>query len=120
LEDLNVGNKFFEVASNFKYLGNVVDNENKISTCVMERLQAANKAYYADLHPLKSKLISRNSEKHIYQTLIRPLVTYGGETWTRTSTDENALRIFKRNILRKPGRSRVQVPMRSLDFFQLT
>jgi hypothetical protein len=28
-------------------------------------------------------------------------VTYGGETWTLTSTDENALRIFERKILRK-------------------
>jgi hypothetical protein len=27
-------------------------------------------------------------------------VTYGGETWTLTSTDENALRIFDRKILR--------------------
>jgi hypothetical protein len=25
-------------------------------------------------------------------------VTYGGETWTLTSTDENALRIFERKI----------------------
>jgi hypothetical protein len=28
-------------------------------------------------------------------------VTYGGETWTLTSTDENALRIFEGKILRK-------------------
>jgi ribosomal protein S21 len=28
-------------------------------------------------------------------------VTYGGETWTLTSTDENALRIFERKILKK-------------------
>jgi hypothetical protein len=28
-------------------------------------------------------------------------MTYGGETWTLTLTDENALRIFERKILRK-------------------
>jgi hypothetical protein len=60
LKDLHIGNKIFEGVSKFKYLGNVTDNENKISSRVMERIQAGNKAYYANLHPRKSKLISRN------------------------------------------------------------
>jgi hypothetical protein len=101
LEDLHIGNKIFEGVSNFKYFGNVIDNENKIISCVMERIQAGNKAYYANLHLFKSKLISRNLKKQIYQTLVQPVVTYGGETWTPTLTDENALRIFERKILRK-------------------
>jgi hypothetical protein len=50
LEDLHIGNNIFEGVSNFKYLGNVIDNENKIGSCVMERIQAGNKAYYANLH----------------------------------------------------------------------
>jgi hypothetical protein len=66
LEDLHIGNKSFEEVSNFKYLGNVIDNENKFSSCVMERIQTRNKAYYGNYHLFKSKLISR---KKIYQTL---------------------------------------------------
>jgi hypothetical protein len=42
--------------SNFKYSENVIDNENKISSCVMERTQAGNGAYYANLHLFKIKL----------------------------------------------------------------
>ena len=34
-------------------------------------------------------------------TLIRPLVTYGAETWTLTAAEENALRRFERKVLRK-------------------
>jgi len=33
--------------------------------------------------------------------VIRPLVTYSSETWTLTAKDENNLRIFERQILRK-------------------
>jgi hypothetical protein len=46
----------------------------------------------------KSRLISRNSKQQIHQTLVGPVVTYGGETWTQTLTDENALRIFERKM----------------------
>jgi hypothetical protein len=51
-----LGINIFEGVSNFKYLVNVIDNENKISSCVMERIQAG-KAYYTNLHLFKNKLI---------------------------------------------------------------
>jgi hypothetical protein len=45
LEDRYIGNKIFEGVSNLNTWGDVIDNENKISSCVMERIQAGNKAY---------------------------------------------------------------------------
>jgi hypothetical protein len=37
----------------------------------------------------------------LYKTIIRPVVTYSSETWTLTAKDENTLRTFERQILRK-------------------
>jgi hypothetical protein len=37
----------------------------------------------------------------IYKTLIRPVVTYGSETWTLTKSAENLLKIFERKILQR-------------------
>ena len=70
-------------------------------TCIKERIQTGNKAYYTNLQMLKSKIISRRSKLQIYKTLIRPVVTYGAETRTLTATEENALRRFERKVLRK-------------------
>jgi len=85
----------------FKYTGNVIHNEGTISECVKDRIQVRNRAYAANHHMLKSKIIKRSAKIQIYKTLVRPVLTYGSETWTLTKSDENLLRIFERKILRK-------------------
>jgi hypothetical protein len=50
---------------------------------------------------MKSRALNRSSKLKIYITLIRPVVTYGCETWTLTSRNGQRLRIFERKILRK-------------------
>jgi hypothetical protein len=50
---------------------------------------------------LKSKIIKRSVNMQTYKTPIRPVVRYVSETWTRTKSDENLLRIFERKILRR-------------------
>jgi hypothetical protein len=45
--------------------------------------------------------INASSKMKIYKTIIRPVVTDSSETWTLTAKDENNLRIFERQILRK-------------------
>jgi hypothetical protein len=104
-QSLKIGNKTFEGANNFVYLGDIMDNENRINKRVKERIQAGNKANFANIKLFKNKLISRNTKMRIYRTVVRtvvrPVVTYGSETWTLPTAEENALRIFERKILRK-------------------
>jgi hypothetical protein len=87
--------------NHFVYLGNIIDNENRINKCVKGRIQAGNKANFANNELFKNKLISRSTKMEIYRTIIRPVVTYGSETWTLPTAEENALRIFESKILRK-------------------
>jgi hypothetical protein len=41
------------------------------------------------------------SYRYTYKTIIRPIVTYGRETWAMTVTEQNRLRVFERRVLRK-------------------
>jgi len=68
---------------------------------IAEKIAKGNKAYYANSKLIKSKLLKKNTKMKIHKTVIRPVVTYWSETWTLTANDENNLRIFERQILRK-------------------
>jgi len=52
---------------------------------------------------MKSKALNRSSKLKIrvYQSLVRPVVTYGCEVWTLTNRDEQYPTILERRILRK-------------------
>ena len=56
-QNWKVGDKVFERLSSFRYLGNVINHYGRISECVKDRLQVGSRAYAANHHMLKSKII---------------------------------------------------------------
>jgi hypothetical protein len=65
-QNWKVGDKVFERASSFKYLGSVINKERSISECVQDRAQVGNRTYAANRHMLKSKIIKRSGKMQIY------------------------------------------------------
>jgi hypothetical protein len=59
----------------------MINNGSRNDNCVKERIKAGNRAYFANLSILKSKIISRPAE---IKYIKRPVTTYGTETWTLT------------------------------------
>jgi len=47
------------------------------------------------------KRLNAASKLQIYRSIIRPIVTYGCETWAMTVTDQNRLLVFGRRVHRK-------------------
>jgi hypothetical protein len=50
---------------------------------------------------LKNKDLNAASKLQTYKTTVRPIVTYGCETWAMTATEQNHLLVFERRVLRK-------------------
>lgn len=101
VKDIEIMNFRFEGISNFVYLGSLVNNENKVSVEIDRRIMAANRAYFANLRLLKSKLLSRATKLRLYKSLIRPVVTYGAETWYLSQNDCRKLAVFERKVVRR-------------------
>jgi hypothetical protein len=96
----NTGGEQFDQVNSFKYLGTMVTTDNSIEE-IKERIAAGNRTYHAHKILFTSKLTSRNVKLQLYNTLIRPTVTYASETWVLKEHVINKLMTFGRKIMRK-------------------
>ena len=90
----------FKMVDNFVYLGSQVNSKNDIVDEIRRRVTLGNRCYFGLLNLLRSKAIHRNPKCTLYKTLIRPVVTYGAESWCMTNRKEQILLTFERKILR--------------------
>jgi hypothetical protein len=98
---LKIDHFAFENVENFNYMRTILNEDYKMNIEIAERIAKGNKAYFANAKLVKSKFLKRSTKMEIYKTIIRPVVTYSSETWKLAAKDENDLRIFERQILRK-------------------
>ncbi|KAJ4444178.1 hypothetical protein ANN_05968 [Periplaneta americana] len=99
--NIRIGNLSFGEVEKFKYLGATVTNINDTLEEIKHRINMGNACYYSVEKLLSSSLLSKNLKVRIYKTVILPVVLYGCETWTLTLREEQRLRVFENNILRK-------------------
>jgi hypothetical protein len=74
---IETGSKRFEKVEKFKFWGMIINSKNNMTETIQDRIQAGNKAYYANQMMLKNMYINRSAKMQIYKTLIIPLVTRG-------------------------------------------
>ena len=51
---------------------------------IKEIIALGNKVYFANKNMFQSRLISKRAKLKLYDTVIRPIVTYSCETWILT------------------------------------
>lgn len=84
-----------------KYLGSILSERNQIEIEIGARIQSGNKCLYGLAKLLGSRSHSKDLKIQLHITLIRPVITYGAETWPLRKSDERKLLVLERKILRK-------------------
>jgi hypothetical protein len=91
----------YEGVAEFIYLGTLISNDNNVEKEIHRCILAGSRTYFAAIRLFSSRLLSRSTKILLYKTLIRPVVTYGAETWTMTKKEEQDLLVFERKIFRR-------------------
>lgn len=95
-----INNHNFERVNSFTYLGVVLSDKNTEDIEIQNRLNVANRSFYACGKLMKSKLLSRKTKIRMYKTIIRPVLLYGGENWILSKKMEKKLITFENKVLR--------------------
>jgi hypothetical protein len=78
-----------EGVADFIYLGStLISNDNSVRKEIQRRILAGSRTYFAAISLFRNRLLARATKIRLYKTLIRPVVTYGAETWTMTKKEE--------------------------------
>jgi hypothetical protein len=101
LDDMLVDEYVFQQVTDFKYLGTNINNRNNMHNEIKLRIASGNKGYYERAKLFKSKLLSKKSKEYLYSIFLRPILTYGCETWLVTKGDKEKLNMFERKVLRR-------------------
>jgi len=91
----------FERVNSFAYLGTLIIADNNTSAKINNKITLANRSYFGLVNILKAKNINRKYKVIIYETLMKPVLMYGTETWVLSKTDELCLGVFERKLLRR-------------------
>ncbi len=98
---LNLGEHEYDVVQNFVCLGSSVNAECSETGEIKRRITAGNTSYFALSSLFKSRSLSWSSKLRMYKSLIRPVVSYGSETWVLNQKSTDMLDIFKWKVLRR-------------------
>ncbi|PSN58017.1 hypothetical protein C0J52_02027 [Blattella germanica] len=98
---IQIGVHSFDKVNEFVYLGSLLTSNNELKDEINRRISIANRAYYALLPIIQSKIIARKTKLNIYKSLTRLIVTYRAETGTLTKSVSARLAVFERKVLRR-------------------
>lgn len=98
---LSVRNCVLSRAKQFKYLGSLITEKNKMVKEISARILAGSRAFYVLAKLLGSKPLSTELNVQLCTTLFRPVMTHGAVTWPLRKEDERMLIVWERKVLRK-------------------
>ena len=80
-EHFYFGHKKLDLVLNYKYLGIILQSNGKISDCTKDLYHRSLKAMFKLTKSLKAETPNFNTSMHLFDHLIKPILSYSSETW---------------------------------------
>lgn len=98
---IGLNNRIIEQTNSFKYLGVAIQKDGKNETEINERVNNAMKLYYAFNRTFIWKQeISQKTKLTVYKSIVKPILSFGCESWTLTKQQESKIQAVEMKYLR--------------------
>ena len=98
--DISLEGQVLHHCTNFKYLGVMFCDKNDPEQEINNRINKFNNNLHLLYPLLKDRNIPRKVKLVIYTTILRPVLTYGHESWTLTSRTRSKVQAAEMKVLR--------------------
>ena len=99
-KDFTINGGKLEVVEEFRYLGDVLDNDAGMERAVRARVATAWTKWREIAGLLLNKNIPLKTRGEMYDICVRSAMLYGAETWAMTGATENIMKRSDRRMLR--------------------
>lgn len=93
--------KALEEVESFVYLGSIVDKQGGTDADVRIRVGKARAAFQQLKNVWVSRCLSSHLKIRIFNTMVKPVLLYGAETWRTTAVNMKRIQSFINNCLRR-------------------
>ena len=98
---ITVQGEALEEVDSFTYLGSILDNQGGTDADVRTRIGKARAAFHQLKNIWGSSVIGITTKIRLFNTIVKPLLLYGAETWRTTVTTIKKIQVFINTCLRK-------------------
>ena len=98
---ITLDNEQLQEVNNFCYLGSIVDVEGGTDADVKTRIGKARAVFAQMRKTWTSSVLSLHTKIRLFNTLVKPVLLYGSETWRTTITTMKKVQTFINTCLRR-------------------
>jgi hypothetical protein len=100
---IKLGGEPLTIVESFRYLGSVITNDGKCDKDVQHRIQTGWMKWRSLSGVLCDRRMPIKLKGKIYNTVIKPVLLYGSECWTRMKTHTQKMSVTETRMLRWAG-----------------
>ena len=117
---VTLNDEALEEVDNFTYLGSIVDKQGGTDADVRTRIGKARAAFIQLKNIWSSTDLTLNTKIRIFNTIVKPVLLYGAETWRTTVITMSRVQTFANTCLRRILRIRWPEKIRNQELWRLT
>lgn len=100
-QNLHIGHETIKACTEYKYLGSIISDTGKIEKDIEDKVIKGKRATKALHGTIWNRNLTKQTKKNIFNAIVEPITTYGGELWPMTNKIRDKIRTVELDFMRR-------------------